>query len=417
MAENLSSAPSRLRVGSFFLILLLLPAFSLSAFDWGLQLNQTAEFEGVSSEDFRAADDFQYSGTLIPWVSAPLDSPKGGHLYLSGGITAEYTDKTWYFMPELLRTELTLRAGENGELKLGRIQYTDPLGFVVNGLFDGASFSQNTKIGALGAGVWYTGLLYKKSAYITMTDDELVSYYEGLDYSDFGNTYFAPRRLLFALDWDNPYVAQMLRLKAALIGQFDLSGSKDLYHSQYLSLKASVPVSSFVFDLGGCLELAESSDETKISLAGEFGIGWMLPTPIRDRLMLTGRLSSGTVEDSSLAAFVPITTVSQGDVLQAKLSGLSMIRLDYAARLHESFSFIIASSYFILSDLGTYKGLPAGRDGHFLGNEFSGRIIWSPFSDLRFNLGGGVFLPSMGNTESPDGFLWRVEMSAILTIF
>ena len=118
-----------------------------------------------------------------------------------------------------------------------------------------------------------------------------------------------------------------------------------------------------------------------------------------------------------MSAFVPITAVPHGDILEAKLSGISMLRLDYSARLHETFSFNLASSYFILSDLGTYRGPPVERDGHVLGNEFSARIIWGPVSDLRLSLGGGVFLPAMGNADSSGAALWRLELNVILLVF
>ena len=118
-----------------------------------------------------------------------------------------------------------------------------------------------------------------------------------------------------------------------------------------------------------------------------------------------------------MSAFVPITAVPHGDILEAKLSGISMIRLDYSARLHETFSLTVASSYFILSDLGTYRGPPVERDGHILGNEFSARIMWAPVSDVRLGLGGGVFLPAMGNADSSGAALWRLGLNVIILIF
>ena len=397
------------------ILFLYLPAFALSAYDWGLQLDQTPGAEGVTGE----TSDISWSGTLIPWFSTPLG--KDGSLYISAGMTVEYLNKETFFIPELLHTELAWRFGDNKELKLGRIPYTDPLGFIAAGLFDGAMFTLDTNAGAFGAGLWYTGLLYKRSADITVTSDDLVSYYNPLDYTDFTGTYFAPRRLIAALDWNNPYLTERLRLKTTLIGQFELTENGERCNSQYLVLKAGIPAGSFVFDLGGAFELAQVSGETKVSLAVDLGIGWMLPTPLKDRLMFTGRLTNGTVEDSVFTAFVPVTAVSQGDILRAKLSGLSMLRLDYTAQLNGTFSFNIADSYFIASDFETYRGFPpvssGEKDGYLLGNEFSGRLIWSPFSDLQLNLGGGIFLPSMGNSGSTSGALWRMELNAILAIF
>jgi len=399
-----------------FILLLLVPVFSLSALDFGLLLDQTFGMENADGDN--AADGLGYSITLIPWLSMPLGSSYNGRrLYLSIGLTEEYANENANFIPELLRAELTFPVGADMEIKAGRMQYADPLGFIACGLFDGAKFSLAVaNIGTFGVGAWYTGLLYKKSAQITMTEKERVSYNTELDYDNFADTYFAPGRILFALDWDNPYLTQWLRLKAALIGQFDLSDDEAL-HSGYLALKATIPVKSLVFDLGGCFELMQDSDQNKVSLVGELAIAWMLPTPIRDRLTLTGQLSSGTLDDGALVAFVPVSTVNQGYILKANISGLSTICLDYTVRLHESLSLDVSSTYFFLNDPVTYKGLPPGKNGPPLGNEFYGRLIWSPMSDLQFNFGGGVFLPSMGKADETADPLWRVELNAVIAFF
>jgi len=400
----------------FFILLLLFPAFPLFAMDFGLLLDQTFGVESADSGS--AADGFVYSGTIIPWLSMPLDSLHNGtKLYLSVGFTEEYENKNASFIPELLRAEFTFPINAGLEIKAGRMQYVDPLGFIAAGLFDGARLSLDAATnGTFGAGAWYTGLLCKKSAQITMTEKERVSYNEQIDYKNFAGTYFAPRRFLFALDWDNPYLTEWLRLKTAIIGQSDLSGGETL-HSGYLAVKAAVPIESFVFDLGGCLELARYSNQNKVSLLGELGVAWIPPTPIRDRLALTGQLSTGTLDDGALAAFVPVTTVNQGNVLNANISGLSTICLDYTARLFESLSLNVSSTYFFLNDPVTYKGLPSGKNGPPLGNEFYGRFIWAPFSDLQINFGGGVFLPSMGKADKTAAPILRVELNASLAIF
>jgi hypothetical protein len=394
-----------------FLVLMTLSALSLSAHDWGLFFDQ-----GFTGQGTGIVNNFSYSGSLVPWLSIPLS--KNGRLYFSAGATAEYVNQNVFFIPELLITEWIHRIGENMEIKAGRMWYSDPLGFIAKNLFDGASLSLDIgSKGILSAGLWYTGLLYKKSARITMTVDDYISYNADLDYSVFMYTYFAPRRLLWALDWGNQDPAERLSLRTALIGQFDLSKNGQSFHSQYLTAKAGVPARDFTFELGACFELAESPGETKVSLAGEIGIRWNLPTPVQDQLSLIGRFSNGTARNGSFAAFVPITAEPQGKILQAKFSGLSMVRLAYTAQFHERLLFDLADSYFILGDMGTYMGLPAGRNGHFLGNEFYGSLTWTPISDLRIKLGGGVFLPSMGNADSQAESLWLAELNATLAIF
>jgi len=393
---------SKLLTCVFFLALL--PSLFLSASDFGLLL------EGSVLREI--TEEKEYAGGLVPWFTTPLGT--AGDFYIAARAQAEYKQDKWTIIPELMRTEVAYR-WDSLEVKAGRIQYSDPLGFIASGLFDGARVSLDIGNGSLGAGVWYTGLLYKTTAAITMTEADLAAYNTVLEYNNFKDTYFAPRRLLAAVDWEHPALAERILFKAALIGQFDLSGNETRYNSQYVALKAGIPVNRFAFELGGCAEIAQAAGRHQFSFAGELGVSWMPPLGIPNRLMLVGRFSGGTVNDN-FTAFIPITTAAQGNILKAKLSGLSTINLEYIARLHKTFSIGIQDSYFILSDLGTYYGLPAGREGYFLGNEFFGFLVWSPVSDLQFRGGGGVFLPSMGNADPEGKKLWRVEISMNLAL-
>ena len=209
------------------LVFFLLPVFFLSAKDFGLLLDQTGSYESTGDET-----ELKYFGTLIPWFSAPVG--QSSDLYISAGATVQYEFKKWQIVPELLRTELTLRA-ENGEVRIGRMLYTDTLGFISKGLFDGVQYSRDLAGGTVGIGAWYTGLLYKKNAHITMTEEELALYDSEFDYADFYNTYFAPRRIIMALDWEHSAIKEFIKLGVSLIGQFDLSGNEILYHTQYIA--------------------------------------------------------------------------------------------------------------------------------------------------------------------------------------
>ena len=390
------------------MVSIMLPCFSLWAADLGILLDQNAGHGGSGS-----SGDFDYSGTIIPRFTAFLGN--GGSLFVSAGLKAEYQNETWTIAPELLRTDLAWRFG-SGEFRAGRMLYSDPLGYIAEGLFDGAGLSLDTAAGTISAGAWYTGLLYKKRAYIAMTDRETESYNSKLDYSDFTNSYFAPKRILSALGWEHPGLAELFRVKLSLLGQFDLERENSL-HSQYLAGKITLPAGAFVFDLGGCLELAEADDDPEIAFTGELGIAWIPPASFESRLSLLGRYSSGMAEDSKLRSFLPLTTVTQGDILKAKLSGLSLISLDYLARLDEPLSLDIRSSYFIRSDWMSYTGLGNNADGYFLGNEFFGRLLWSPASDLQLSLGGGVFLPSLGDVAPKADPLWRVELGPVMSLY
>jgi len=133
------------------------------------------------------------------------------------------------------------------------------------------------------------------------------------------------------------------------------------------------------------------------------GLRWIFPVFAQSQLSLLGRFSSGMAEDSDsvVRAFQPVTTMTQGEVLKARLSGLSMISLDYTARFNRYVCAGLSSSFF------------ADSEGSFLGNELFGKLYWSPVSDLWFNLGGGVFFPNKDN----NGKLWRLELNAVLSIY
>ena len=310
------------RVLILSLVLALAPVFSLGAKDFGILLDQSVSFDDSL--------DFKYSATLIPWFSTPMG--KRSDFFISAGVSAGYEFNEWKIIPELLRTEFLFNMAESGELKIGRFFYSDPLGFVASGLFDGVYYSVDIgEVSTIGTGLWYTGFLYKKNANIAMTQDEANTYAEPVDYSDFYRTYFAPGRLVFAFDWQHPGIKELIRFDLALVAQIDLFGGASGYHSQYLIGKAVLPVKNFVFDIGICAELAENSGQAELSFAGELEIDWYLPTKIYDRLSFLGRFSTGVL-NSIMRSFEPITTVSHGGILKAKLAGISMLRLEYTAR-------------------------------------------------------------------------------------
>jgi len=131
------------------------------------------------------------------------------------------------------------------------------------------------------------------------------------------------------------------------------------------------------------------------------------------------RYATGGLADGR-TVFTPLTARYQGDLLKAKFSGLSLLSLDYEIRFHPAISADITSTYFIMNDSQTYKGYPVSGEnsgGPFLGNEFCARVSWSPASDLQINLGGGVFLPSLGNTAPDADSMWRLEIKVVFSAF
>jgi len=250
-----------------------------------------------------------------------------------------------------------------------------------------------------------------------MTQKDQALYDSVLNYGNFFNTYFAPPRLIVSFDWEHPSIGELVSLKVAVTGQIDLSAGGDKFHSQYLTVKAAIPVKSFLFELGGSVQ-ASQSDKFAVAFAWNVGIFWTLPTSFSSRLSLTGSFAGGRSDDF-IRAFVPVTTKFYGDILKAKLSGLTVLDLNYTARISRTFGTSLTASYFIRNDLGTYKNYPvssSGSNGYFLGAELFARLIWSPFSDLQLNFGGGAFLPSLGDVSN-EKTKWRIELTAVVALY
>ena len=393
----------------FGVLLVLLPVVSRAA-DFGLVLDQSVGYGGAALD---------YTGVLLPRFTTSFGN--FGSLYVSAGVVVEYPGTNVNGMlnvvPELLRTELWIF--DRADLRMGRLYYSDPLGFIADGLFDGLRYTYEASVGSFSAGLWYTGLLYKSRARIAMTAEEQKSYNVKFNYDgDFWNTYFAPRRVLSALDWEHPGLGGLLRARLSLLAQFDLA--ETYLHSQYLTGKISLPLGAFLLDLGGSFELFESkenSDKIGMAFATEAGTSWTLSTAFGSRLSLLGRYSSGEM-NSTIGAFSPLTTKSQSAILQPKVPGTTMVYLDYAARFHRTFSASLSSSYFIRNDLVTYSGyLSDAQNGRFLGNEFFGRLYWSPFSDIQLTLGGGIFLPFLGDVAPKSKSVWWADASLVISLY
>ncbi|MDR0584647.1 MAG: hypothetical protein LBG57_09920 [Treponema sp.] len=395
----------------------LLLASPLPAVDFGLLTTQSLGTDDAFSGDM---DKLSWSGSFTPWFSGILI--ENGDLYMSAAVTPRYESGEFIVLPELLRSEVTLRSRRGTELRFGRTAYADPLGLIAVGLFDGFQVSQDMGESTLSAGAWYTGLQHKKRANITVSPLDQGNYFTLFDRQDM-NTYFAPQRALAALGWEHPGLGWAANLRVAAIGQFDLNGEDDKYHSEYLAGKVSVPVrNEWVFDAGAALELLQTPDgEAKLALAGDLGASWMPPTGIQDRLSLTGRFATGKVEDSPLGAFMPLSTVTQGSVLQTKLSGLGHLRAGYTARLHEMFSTNLSASYFVRTSKVSGASLTwpevTEEDKYALGGEMFLSLLFSLTTDISMNLGGGVFLPQLGDIAPKEREQWRFELAATAAIF
>jgi hypothetical protein len=398
-------------------MILLLRAGAAFSQDYGLTLRSLPVFT-----DGEPDANFDYTGTAVPWFTAPLG--ERGDIYLSGGISAVYSgsDEEWKPVPEVYRFEIAYRFASGLRLEAGRLSYREPLNLVMNGLFDGLALSFDLGKTRLSAGAFYTGLLYKKTAYITMSPGDYTAYYDG-------DIYFSSRRLVFSVGGEIPALFDTEgKLDLSLIGQFDLNEPEDQtggdakVHSQYALVKFTLPLLNQVnTELGALLGMIEEDDrDLGFCFAFSSGLVWLPPGAAYDRLSLNMALSSGAGDDENdtARAFLPINTIARGKVLRPNLSGLACVEGAYALKLHQSLSAEVSAAYFFRTDTRTYSdpGLDGTSHSPLLGGEVYGGLTWAPVSDISFALGGGAFFPQWGKSfEEDTSPEWRVSLGTILS--
>lgn len=401
--------------------LLLVFAFSAGtagALDFGLALSQEAK----ASNEYAGDPGFFYSPVFSPWVSGIAG--RSFSFYLSGSVGLEYEKDSWRTppaLPELTRTELTWLASRALSFTLGRQRFADPSGLAASGLFDGLNAAVDSEGGRFSGGVYYTGLLYKNTADILLTDRDRTDYAEApaLDES-----YFASRRILVFLGWEHPGLSSGSSLALGLLAQFDLNGGEDRFHSRYLSVRYGLRLpGNLGLEGTGVLGTGESraesgGEELTVFFAAALSLTWGLPSSWEDTLGFRGLYSSPRT-GGSLDSFVPVNSLPRGQVFTPALGGLSVLTLNYTLRPRRTLSLGAEGSYFIRTDTETFRDSrdPLKEGGYFLGAEFFGSASWTPLPDLALSFGGGAFLPRLGNGFAPDAETrWKAVLRLILSL-
>jgi hypothetical protein len=376
--------------------------------DFGFILNQKALFS--QGEQNSGAN--EYNGTGIPWFAAPLGDR--GDLYLSGGLSAHYEDEEWKALPEIYRFEFIYNPRPDLRLEFGRVPFKENLSAVMTGLFDGAAAGFYLGGGRLSAGLFYTGLLYKKTAHIYMGIQDRRGYYDK-------DVYFASRRVVAELYWEKTSIFDTRNsLVLGGICQIDVNDTDARIHSQYLEAKFTAPLGARINTVSGAVfELAEETGQNPYAaFALSTELQWLPPAAASEVLTISGSFSSGAW-NKALGSFIPLTAKAQGQVLRPMLSGIAWMEAAYSTRFHRSFSATISGAYFFRTDRTTYAApdMDAGSASPLLGGEIYGGLAWAPFSDVLVSLGGGVFLPQMGKVFSDNAQIkYRVELTAGISL-
>ncbi|MCL2809823.1 MAG: hypothetical protein FWD24_07150 [Treponema sp.] len=386
---------------------------------------------------------YEYRAKITPSITFLLSDK--GNFNISLGLTAGFDDffyddnESLYSILELLQTDLYLRFGDIG-FRVGRFHYSDPMKFVADSLFDGVQlFYYPSDGGLFSFGAWFTGILYKKTANIMMTESERMYYYTPIDRDNFLGTYFATNRFLLSFDWEHPSVIDFLHLNATVNWQIDGTSSdlRERLNSQYFSLRAAMEYEDFYFVAGGSIGTFFSIvgddltnfkfvDFDRFSLAAELGIYYIISSQNDSVVSFTLTFGTGNVllfrfteKGSGLPfyPYVPLTTSFYGKIYQPTISGLTLFKVDYKTNLNHLWGMNFTAAYYIRNDETIYPGNIYGDDlgagENFLGAEVYTQIIFNPFSDLQYNLGIGAFIPKLGNNWPDAKTKVRVSLTTL----
>jgi len=393
-------------------LLLLLILFSFItgiafSYDFGLLTDQRLEADNEM---------FIYYPIFTPWFS--WDGGEEWSLYLSAILSLKHRSSFggageidgWadpVLLLDVSRFCLMYRPNQNLYIEAGRVNYSDCLGMTAYGLFDGVRLDTGLSTGFLSAGLFFTGLQYKETAQIIMTDGDAVNFVNK-------NKYFASSRMLAGVRYNLPILEYSI-LSLESLFQFDLNGAKDLdgnekyIHSQYGKAMIELfPQDKAGLTLGALLQTMASDAGFGAAFGALARLRMDIPTSFNSGLRVTGIFTTGPSSDSSYG-FTPISSHAQGIVFSETLSGLALLSADYTARINEAFLAEAALLYFIK----TYKD-PL-LDGNLYGCEVQASLAWQPLDDLRVTLGSGLFFPGMGNIYTDTGIGWKIRASLLLS--
>ena len=390
----------------FLTLLLLISIGFVFSVDYGLLLDQKIE---------AANNIFSYDAGFTPWFS--WNGEKGFSVYLSAYLLANYNKYTgdlsdnsgWkkpVMLPEVTRFSFGYRKDQSYFIEAGRIMFSDALLVNAFGLYDGVRFEKYTDKGDLSTGLFYTGLLYKETAKILMTENDIFDYSQPWGEK---RGYLASSRLFSSIRWDMP-VFNYSTLSFEVLAQFDLNNTSDKLHSQYGEARLGILTNNNMNISGGLFfETMEAGNEFGAAFGFLADLKMFLPGKQIDAIKFSAKFSSGSWNDY-LVAYNPLVSLRQGEIFGETLSGLWLVSAGYEIKILRNLYADAALRYF-----GRTFTDPV-EDGTLYGPEIWANAIWQFFDDCNFSVGGGLFFPALGNAYSDKKVMWKIRAAVSIAL-
>ncbi|MBU8914034.1 MAG: hypothetical protein KOO61_08435 [Spirochaetales bacterium] len=434
-----------------FLLIALLITVSLSAWDVGGYLDNTT---GLAKAPVGAVGRNGTPIVVLPVQSATI----AAWLYHSFGLwsldaqgsyTYDYPPVTKWGLLDLDRLVLggafPAEAGGARSLgfQIGRMQFSDSTGYVLDHSLDGLKLNIGWTASSFSAGVATSAVIQKPSSTIVMSNLDVEAL--GANPEDDPEIYspFAPPKLIATAEFQarslvagqdltlGAVVQEDLRPEAQLTPEFetafDPTGGGGVMDTQYLSLMLSGGITQgffhrtyYTLNTGRTLTYRSDADSITGSsyqytpifghLAG-LELSYFLPQVLNSRIRLGGQFSTGDADSNDYydgntnelaTSFVPISASSYSDVFTLQPGNSGHVAVSYSLRPLSGIGLDILQTE--LSSVSYFRSMGGGpvsegavdatEDGAYIGTDIDLKIVAQPFSDLRFVLAGGLFLPN-----------------------
>lgn len=383
--------------------------FSLSAMDFGLDINNSTTLNGQSSEDLSVNQE----NSAILWLSLPIGSDSS--LYVSGVYkfsgnfvikpSSSSTVRPYSITAGRIEWEGFKALGDNSSLywSMGRINFSDYSGKIVNSMLDGGKATYSIGNIQLSSALAYTGLTFKDDARVLIDQDDAdrnSSTGEGWPES------FANQRLVASLGSRFVEILPMHDFGLELWAQFDMEPEGVKTHTQYIEPFIDGRFGRhFRWRLWFNTELGQEDEKLFYSMAAGGRARWTFPEINNLGISASINWAGGGSEGAEgMRPFSPINTGSMATIAPFSFSDAMALALDASIVPFRSLN----------SALNFAMALAPGKEVVYQGSEVSLRLAWKPLNDLSVNLTGGAFFP---NAETGDeNTEWMLSLKAALKL-
>ncbi len=444
---------------ALLLLLFLLSASLVYAFDWGGSLTNSSQFE-TQPED-SDEDEFYQENTL----SFYLNTPVGQNSEFSADAAYTYSTER-AFLLHLRQAHLTRIVQPESAIsqfrtRIGRFNAADPTGEVLRHPLDGVRLGFGWPGLELDLTAGYTGLLQQPVGSVSLSklDQE----------DDDEEVIFAPARLIGQIHASMPELFLGQSIDVALLFQEDLRDPDDndlidpgvdtaeptrggLVDTQYAVLSFNGPIQGNLYytvygiaNTGRTLSFVEDDDsatgqayEYKPFLAGLFGLklDYFLPQFFSSRASLFGRLGTGDDDynsytegntDGKANLFTPITASTAGQVFGIEPGNSAHIGVSYSVQpftdspsgwLKRLQGELSGYSFFRTAGEGvtSVSAVDSGTSESYLGSEIDFAVRARPYSDFGIGLTTGLFFAnSSAMFDEANDVDWMVRLDASLS--